>query len=719
MAKAQKIREDAQQYFTKGKWDKALESYKQLLKIEPQDPKHYQRVAELQIKLDQKKDAVESYKQAVDKFMSKGFLIQAIAICKIIVQMAPEEKEVEERLATLYAKRGMGGEVPAEPAPPPRRPAAPPQTPRPQPEARPAAAPASRPEPRPQPKAARAPAPIPPPKIERKPKAEESISLEPEQADESGGELEIERTSYESKKAAPAGKPTPMASDQDEEALPEIPAEQAEPKTAPAKSVPAVEIKDEPLDIGMIQTDLSETPPAAKVEGGIKLEEGGAIEIEPTSQMEPAPAAQTEGGIKLEEEKPGEEEIVIEETVQPASTPPPKDAISLDASPEIKEEITGNVMDVAAGAAETGSDEGIEIDVMGDEGADIEPTKVAAADAKVGKKPAMPKVFDLSAEMESDIDTSEVIEEELEEIQPETPSGKPVIIESDIEEATFFPEIPLFSDLSQEEFKEVVRKLRSHSFKKGDQVIVEGEPGDSIFIVGSGRVEVFKGVKKRGQVLLATLREGEFFGEFGYFAGSKRQASVTAAEETELLEITRADMEDVVSRFPHVEAVLEKFYRDRVIENLMATSSLFLELKAEQRAKVASIFRLEEFREGTNIVKEGDEGDKIYLIRSGNVTVHAQNPMGEKIILAELAPGDFFGEISLLLGKPRTATVTASNPVTEVMSLNKEDLDALIEQFPSIGERLKKVIESRTEDTVNKVSFLDLDEEELEIGSLI
>ena len=108
----------------------------------------------------------------------------------------------------------------------------------------------------------------------------------------------------------------------------------------------------------------------------------------------------------------------------------------------------------------------------------------------------------------------------------------------------------------------------------------------------------------------------------------------------------------------------------------------------------------------------------MYLIRSGEVKVHTQNPMGEEIHLADLKAGDFFGEVSLIQGKPRTATVTSKTKV-ELMELEKKNLDEIIKAHPKVFEILQKTMDHRLEETVNKVSILDLKEEELELGSIL
>ncbi len=655
--KVQKIHEEATKFFSKGKWDKALALYSKLTKIEPKEPKNFQKVAELQLKLDMKKQAIATYKEACDIYMSKGFLIQAIAMCKVVIQLAPEEKEMEDRLSELYAKRGIspGAHPPGRPAPAPRRPPTAPA--RPKPDTTTA---------RPRPTA-------PPPEPEPAPPQEEpaGIALEPEK--DASAEGIIERTSYgaEEDTLPQEHVDSPPVYELDDDAAPEIPLDESDDESLPG-----------------IPTDDDQTP------------------------METKTSPQEE--IQAQDEISIEDELSLDDEIQPETASAEEEIPPIDDEDEPAEPEPDKVWDISDGL-EADTDGGIEIDVMGD----MDESEEVVEE----ETPAEQPVFDLSEEMGKEEVISDLIDEgwedEEEEAPPAPPSGDALLDESDIEDATFFPEIPLFSDLAQDEFTEVIRKLKSNSFNKNEIIVKEGDEGDSILIVASGRVEVYKEIKGRDPISLATLQEGDFFGEFGYFSLSKRQASVKAVEDCDLLEITREDMENVVRRFPGVESVLEKFYRSRVIENLLATSPLFLDLDADHRSEIASKFKLEEFREGADIVKEGDEGDTMYLIRSGNVQVHTQNPMGEKIILAELGPGDFFGEISLLAGKPRTATVTGASPMVELMSFNKDDLDALIDEVPSIGEKLQEMVEARTEDTVNKVSFLDLDEDDLEIGSLI
>ena len=236
------------------------------------------------------------------------------------------------------------------------------------------------------------------------------------------------------------------------------------------------------------------------------------------------------------------------------------------------------------------------------------------------------------------------------------------------------PPIPLFSDLKKEELSRVMERIQTRHLGKDAIICREGDPGDSIYIISHGRVSIFRHASGGEKVRLAELKEGDFFGEFGFFADAKRHATVEALAETELLEIMKEDLEKIIQEFPSVSKVLFKFYKERVLENLLAFSALFQPFSVEERKKVVDKFTMEKFPSGALVLEEGAAGDCLYIIKKGEVEAFTESPRGEILTLARLKEGDFFGEISLLTGRPRTASVKALRPV-ELARLNKKDLD--------------------------------------------
>lgn len=263
------------------------------------------------------------------------------------------------------------------------------------------------------------------------------------------------------------------------------------------------------------------------------------------------------------------------------------------------------------------------------------------------------------------------------------------------------PRFPLFSDLSQDEFIEVVNRLKSRKYPAQSVIFKEGDRGDSIFLVANGKVNIYKKDASGKQILVRTIDEGDFFGEFSYFANSKRNVSALSAVDSNLLELTRDAVDDMIGKYDGFKRALIEFYKKRVLDTILGVTPVFRELPYSEREKFLPRFELIIAGKGQNIVTEGEPGDAMYVIVSGLVEVWTKRG-GKKIVLAELKEGDFFGEISLVTGEVRTATVTALKE-TRSMKLNKSDFDEISAQYPKVLEVTRKILDKRIEDTISTV----------------
>lgn len=130
-------------------------------------------------------------------------------------------------------------------------------------------------------------------------------------------------------------------------------------------------------------------------------------------------------------------------------------------------------------------------------------------------------------------------------------------------------------------------------------------------------------------------------------------------------------------------------------------SPLFEVLSEEEREALVREMVLEQHDEGGVVISEGDAGSSMYVITSGEVKVYtsAVGSNGGPVYLAKLGEGDFFGEVSVLSGKPRTATITASQR-TELLRLDKEKLDNALSKYPGIRKVLDDFYRKRAKHTV-------------------
>lgn len=258
------------------------------------------------------------------------------------------------------------------------------------------------------------------------------------------------------------------------------------------------------------------------------------------------------------------------------------------------------------------------------------------------------------------------------------------------------PEIPLFSDLDREAFRQVVDRLLPRSLGLGEVLFRQGDPGDSIFVVTEGLVRV-----TRGTLVLGELGEGAFFGEGAYFSRETRNADVSAVTPAELLELRRQDLEAVVAQHPTVANALATFYRRRVLDGVLAASPAFCALPEPERKALTERFRLTPVRVGEVVIREGDEDRSLFLVKRGRFAVDTRGPSGA-VRLAELGPGNFFGEVALVARTPRTATVTALEE-GELLQADAGDLEPLLGRYPAVRAALERARTERAADTVARV----------------
>lgn len=138
---------------------------------------------------------------------------------------------------------------------------------------------------------------------------------------------------------------------------------------------------------------------------------------------------------------------------------------------------------------------------------------------------------------------------------------------------------------------------------------------------------------------------------------------------------------------------------DPLFSRPVPKSPLFEILTDVERDALVREMDLESHDEGSVIISEGQPGASMYIIASGEVKVFTHGAGGATIYLAKLGEGDFFGEVSMLTGKPRTATITASQR-TELLRLDKEKLDNALAKYPGIRKVLNEFYQRRAEHTV-------------------
>jgi len=130
---------------------------------------------------------------------------------------------------------------------------------------------------------------------------------------------------------------------------------------------------------------------------------------------------------------------------------------------------------------------------------------------------------------------------------------------------------------------------------------------------------------------------------------------------------------------------------------------LFSELSTAELERVAQVGIPRSFPRETRVFYEGDAGDACYIVREGSCWVTREHPDGRAITLATLGPGAIFGELAMLDGERRSASVEAAEN-TELVALPASDMRKLIREHPVMAEKLIVALTRRLREANERIS---------------
>ncbi|MBA3765651.1 MAG: DUF1003 domain-containing protein [Acidobacteria bacterium] len=125
---------------------------------------------------------------------------------------------------------------------------------------------------------------------------------------------------------------------------------------------------------------------------------------------------------------------------------------------------------------------------------------------------------------------------------------------------------------------------------------------------------------------------------------------------------------------------------------------LFASLENEAARDLRSLLMVREVGGDAPLFQAGEAGDSMYLIESGRVRIHIVDTSGHDVTLAELAGGDFFGEMAILDGKPRSASATVIEPA-RLAILSRDDFLSFVRRNPDVALKMLSAITNRLRET--------------------
>lgn len=248
-------------------------------------------------------------------------------------------------------------------------------------------------------------------------------------------------------------------------------------------------------------------------------------------------------------------------------------------------------------------------------------------------------------------------------------------------------QVPLFLRLSEEERQLVTARLHRRQVAAGQVIFTTGHPSDALFVITSGWVKLENDSNARAATL-ANLGAGSLMGEMDTLLGKPYSTTARAAANTQLLALSRTDVQDLISEHPSIGlkfsatlgtrvAFLEQYLSQQRLRNIPLLSAL----SEDDLRAVAEQLDLKSYSRGETIVEAGDPGQAAYFVEEGQVRLITTSPEGDNY--EDLTEGDLFGHTALITGKPFHSAARAITD-TSVWYLSRPLYLDLVRLHPSI-----------------------------------
>jgi len=217
----------------------------------------------------------------------------------------------------------------------------------------------------------------------------------------------------------------------------------------------------------------------------------------------------------------------------------------------------------------------------------------------------------------------------------------------------FLADALLFSGLPREDVAELARCVEYVVARDGDVVVREGDRGDCLFVIYDGGVVVSKEDELGRLRTVAELGPGDVFGEIALLENAPRTATVRARGRTGLFVLNRRDFERLVVDRLGVQEVR----RIIQVSGFLRRLPLFADWPDKAILELARAFSFYDVGKGEYVIRQDAPNAFFYIVYEGRFEVRKDG-----CVVADLGPGDFFGEISLLEQRTATADVVAVEP---------------------------------------------------------
>ena len=246
--------------------------------------------------------------------------------------------------------------------------------------------------------------------------------------------------------------------------------------------------------------------------------------------------------------------------------------------------------------------------------------------------------------------------------------------------------VSILEGMTTLQLREFMLDSDARFYARGATIFEKNDPGSSLFAIADGSVHVRIDPNDASKVV--PIPTGSIFGEVGLISGRRRGATIVAAEDCICVEISRNAALKLQSQVPSAHRAIERISTERQLLQMFGSG-----LTPADVAEVVETAKIVQVRAGEAIISEGADDKDIYVIRVGSMIVEKEIG-GKPVFLSYLPAGSYVGEMALIDGGQRTATVRAAIK-SEVIRISGDAFARVLAAKPALLERARKDMEGR------------------------
>ncbi len=248
--------------------------------------------------------------------------------------------------------------------------------------------------------------------------------------------------------------------------------------------------------------------------------------------------------------------------------------------------------------------------------------------------------------------------------------------------------VVILQELSPLQMRELMLDSTVAAYSAGDVIFECNDPGSSMFGIAEGSVLVE--VNPDDPSITVPIEQGSIFGEVGLISGRRRGSTIRAAEPTVVMELSRNAALKLVATTPSAARAVNAISVERQLLQMFGSG-----LTKEDVATLVDAAEVVDVRAGQAVIEEGAEDKDVYVIRRGSMIVEKKIG-GNPVFLSYLPAGTYFGEMAVVDGSPRNATVKAAIK-SQVVRFPGQAFVDLLERNPRLRERAMAEMAGRRE----------------------